>query len=335
MERPVGETLEREFGNDTVRGVVLTDAVVGTFARASEPSLRQNRCLLYHLIGNGTGAWEVPVGGMGALTAALRDAACGAGAEIRTRAEVAGIDPAGEITVREGGTEYAVGAAHILSNVAPATLAALLGDRPGSAGPVTEPEGSQLKINMVLSRLPRLRDPAVDPRDAFAGTFHINKGYANLETAYGQAAAGRIPELPPCEVYCHTLTDPSILGGELAAAGVHTLTVFGLHMPARLFRQHPDQAREEALDATLRSINAVLGEPIEDCLLRDRDGEPCIEVKTPADLETELGLPGGHIFHGDLAWPFAEEASEVGRWGVQRPPRGYSSAEQAPAAAAA
>ena len=312
--------MEHEFGNDTVRGVVLTDAVVGTFARAAEPSLRQNRCLLYHVIGNGTGtgAWQVPIGGMSALTAALRGAACEAGAEIRAGAEVVGIDPAGEITVHEGGAEYAVGAAHILANVAPATLARLLGERPGSAGPLPEqPEGSQLKINMVVARLPRLRDPAVDPREAFAGTLHINEGYANLAAAYEQAAAGLIPALPPCEVYCHTLTDPSILGAGLAASGAHTLTVFGVHMPARLFRQHPDQAREAARDATLRSINAVLGEPIEDCLLRDRDGEPCIEVKTPVDLEAELGLPGGHIFHGDLAWPFAEDASEVGRWGVE------------------
>jgi phytoene dehydrogenase-like protein len=308
VERPAGETLEQEFGNDTVRGVVLTDAVVGTFARAAEPSLRQNRCLLYHVIGNGTGAWQVPIGGMSALTAALRGAACEAGAEIRAGAEVVGIDPAGEITVHEGGAEYAVGAAHILANVAPATLARPLPE---------QPEGSQLKINMVVARLPRLRDPTVDPRDAFAGTLHINEGYANLAAAYEQAAAGLIPALPPCEVYCHTLTDPSILGAGLAASGAHTLTVFGVHMPARLFRQHPDQAREAARDATLRSINAVLGEPIEDCLLRDRDGEPCIEVKTPVDLEAELGLPGGHIFHGDLAWPFAEDASEVGRWGVE------------------
>jgi phytoene dehydrogenase-like protein len=331
VERPVGETLEREFGNDTVRGIVLTDAVVGTFAHAAEPSLRQNTCLLYHLIGNGTGAWEVPVGGMGALTAALRHAACGAGAEIRTRAEVTGIDPAGELTIREGDSEYAVGAAHILSNVAPVTLERLLGEWPGSAGPLTEPEGSQLKINMVLSRLPRLRDPTVDPRDAFAGTFHINEGYANLDAAYEQAAAGRIPALPPCEVYCHTLTDSSILGDGLAASGAHTLTVFGLHMPSRLFAERPDEARQKAFDATLRSINTVLGEPIQECLLRDADGEPCVEVKTPADVADELGMPGGHIFHGDLAWPFAENAGEAGilaadgilavggRWGVETP----------------
>ncbi len=319
VERPVGETLEWDFGHDAVRGIVLTDAVVGTFARASEPSLRQNCCLLYHVIGNGTGAWEVPVGGMGALTAALRGAAAAAGAEIRTRAEVVGIDPAGEITVDEGGTEYSVGAGYILAGVAPATLAGLLGEGHGGIGGLAEPEGSQLKINMVLSRLPRLRDPAVDPRDAFAGTFHVNEGYANLEAAYEQAAAGHIPALPPCEVYCHTLTDSSILGDRLAVSGAQTLTVFGLHMPARLFRDRPGEARGEALDATLRSIDAVLGEPIEGCLLRDGNGAPCLEAKTPVDLEAELGMPGGHIFHGDLAWPFAESPGEVGRWGVQTP----------------
>ena len=51
-----------------VRGIVLTDALIGTFAGAHDADLRQNRCFLYHVIGNGTGAWDVPVGGMGALT---------------------------------------------------------------------------------------------------------------------------------------------------------------------------------------------------------------------------------------------------------------------------
>lgn len=314
VRRPLGETLEREFCNDAVRGVVLTDAVVGTFARATESSLRQNCCLLYHVIGNGTGAWQVPVGGMGALTRALCEAAAGAGADIRTRAEVVGIDPAGEVTVHEPDAAYAVGAQQIVACVAPATLARLLGEDGGHATP---PEGSQLKINMVLSRLPRLRDKTVDPGDAFAGTFHINEGYTNLEKAHAEAASGHIPTVPPCEVYCHTLTDRSILGPQLAASQAHTLTVFGLHMPARLFRDHPEQARRRALDATLQSINMVLAEPIQDCLLNDADGRPCLEAKTPVDLESELGLPGGHIFHGDLSWPFAEEPDEVGRWGVE------------------
>ena len=61
--------------------------------------------------------------------------------------------------------------------------------------------------------------------------------------------AGRIPDPLPCEVYCHTLTDRSILGDELRDRGYHTLTLFGLHTPIDLFRADPDGAREQALRA--------------------------------------------------------------------------------------
>jgi phytoene dehydrogenase-like protein len=184
----------------------------------------------------------------------------------------------------------------------------------GGAG---APEGAQLKVNMVLARLPRLRDPAVDPRDAFAGTLHVNESYSQLERAYAEAAGGAIPSLPPCEIYCHSLTDPSILGPDLRATGAQTLTLFGLHMPARLFRADPAAAKRDAVAATLRSLDHVLAEPIEDCLLHDADGAPCLEARTPLELEAELALPAGNIFHRDLAWPFAESAAEVGRWGVE------------------
>src|SRR5690606_5359010 len=106
-------------------------------------------------------------------------------------------------------------------------------------------------------------------------------------------------------------------GPALRASGAHTLTLFGLHMPARLFRADPEGAREEALRATLASFDSALAEPVEDCLLRAPDGTPCLEVKTPVDLEDEVGLPGGHIFHRDLSWPFAEDPAEAGRWGVE------------------
>ena len=66
-----------------LRGIVLTDALIGTFAAAARGDLRQNRCFLYHVIGNGTGAWDVPVGGMGALTDELVRSAAAAGAELR------------------------------------------------------------------------------------------------------------------------------------------------------------------------------------------------------------------------------------------------------------
>jgi phytoene dehydrogenase-like protein len=313
FERPLSQLLEDVFAGDLARGIVATDALIGTFADTADPLLRQNRCFLYHVIGNGTGRWDVPVGGMGALTAALASAAEKAGAQLRVDAPVVSIRADGDrVEARTAdGTSYR--GRHLLAGVAPSVLAGLLGDPP----PATAPEGSQLKLNLLLARLPRLRDDAVSVADAFAGTFHVNEGYEQLRRAHAEAAAGRIPDLPPCEAYCHSLTDASILGPELRASGAHTLTVFVLHMPARLFRGDHDSAKRAAVRVTLRSIDSVLAEPIEGCLLRARDGEPCIEARTPLELEAELGLPGGHIFHRDLMWPFAESESEIGRWGVE------------------
>ena len=309
FERPLGEVLDATFADDVERGIALTDGLIGTFAAAHEPSLRQNRCFLYHVIGNGEGHWDVPVGGMGALTGALADAARAAGAEIRCSTEVSAIDPEGE--VRWDGGRASAG--YVLANVAPAVLARLLGEPESEPEPAAE--GAQLKVNLLLSRLPRLRGAGADPREAFAGTFHVNESASQLQAAYEQAAAGAIPELPPCETYCHSLTDPTILGPRLREAGAQTLTCFVLHMPARLFAD--PGAKDRALAATLRSLDSVLAEPIEDCLWRTADGEPCIEARTPPELEAELGLPGGNIFHRDLAWPFAEEDGEAGGWGVE------------------
>jgi phytoene dehydrogenase-like protein len=318
FEEPLGATLARAFDDDLVAGVVLTDALIGTFAAAGDADLRQNRCFLYHVIGGGTGDWDVPVGGMGAVTGALAGAAHAAGAELVVGAEVLGIDAGGgsrEVTWRDaGGAEHAVSGGHVLVNAAPVELDRLLG-RPSAGAP---PEGAQLKVNLLLSRLPRLRDDAIAPEQAFAGTFHINETATQLQRAYDQAAAGAIPSLPPCETYCHSLTDPTILGPQLRAAGVQTLTLFGLHMPARLFAAGDGTAaRDAALAATLRSLDSVLAEPLDGVLLRDPDGAPCLEVRTPRDLEQELRLPGGNIFHRDLAWPFAEDEEEVGTWGVE------------------
>ncbi|MEU6666804.1 NAD(P)/FAD-dependent oxidoreductase [Streptomyces sp. NPDC046727] len=312
FEEPIGVAVEENFTDDLVRGVVLTDALIGTFADAHDPSLTQNRCFLYHVIGGGTGAWDVPVGGMGALTDALAAAARSAGAVIATGHEAVRIDTDGhtaEVAYRTRDGEGVAAARHVLVNASPQELATLTG------GPAPEPaEGAQLKVNMLLTRLPRLRDPAVDPREAFAGTFHIAEGYGQLATAHAQAAAGELPATPPSEIYCHSLTDPTILGPDLAERGFQTLTLFGLHTPARLFDRDNDAVREELLKSTLAQLDAHLAEPLADCLATDADGRPCIEARTPLDLERDLRLPGGNIFHRALSWPYAQEDS--GRWGV-------------------
>ncbi|TYL45406.1 NAD(P)/FAD-dependent oxidoreductase [Nocardioides sp. BGMRC 2183] len=322
VERPLGEAIERRFSDDLVRGVVGTDALIGTFASLHDPSLVQNRCFLYHLIGNGTGEWRVPIGGMGAVTGALEQAARRAGTEIRTGAEVTAVetgaaDDGAVVRWRDGGDgrEHAVEAGTVLANVAPWVLHGLLGRDPAE---VAKPEGSQLKINLLLSRLPRLCSGA-DPAEAFAGTLHLAETYGQVEAAYAAAAGGRLPDPLPGEVYCHSLTDPSILGD--VPEGTHTLTYFGLHTPASLFTTDPEATKAEAVRRALAALDEQLLDPIDEVVLRTADGTPCIEAKTPADIEADLAMPGGHIFHGDLEWPWtparAAPETPAEQWGVQ------------------
>jgi phytoene dehydrogenase-like protein len=310
VDRPIGHAIADAIGNDLVRGVVATDALIGTFARLDDPSLLQNVCFLYHLIGGGTGEWHVPVGGMGAVSAALATAAVGGGAEIITDAEVYAIDPGGEVNYRRRDDEHAVRGRFVLAGVTPAVLAGLLGEQ--SPPPA---QGAQVKVNMVLRRLPRLRDDDVTPEQAFGGTLHVNETWTQLDAAYSRAAANVLPDPLPCEIYCHSLTDPSILSPGLRESGAATLTVFGLHTP------HALNASPEALtDAVLKSLNCVLAEPIQDVLLNDANGLPCIETTTTRDLEHALGMTGGNIFHGALSWPFADDDERLDtparQWGV-------------------
>src|SRR5690606_6494805 len=195
FEEPLGDLLRRTFGDDVVRGVVATDGLIGTFADLDEPTLRQNRCFLYHVIGNGTGDWAVPVGGMGAVSGALRDAALAAGATIVTPAAVTAVDPVASAVVvtwtDADGRARGVTAGHVLAGCAPAELDRLLAaaGRGSAADPgATPPEGAQLRVNMLLRRLPRLRDD-VDPVAAFSGTLHVNESLSQLQAAHAQAAA--------------------------------------------------------------------------------------------------------------------------------------------------
>lgn len=319
VEAPIGQTVEHRFADDLVRGVVLTDALIGTFAPAIDASLAANRCFLYHVIGGGTGHWDVPVGGMGAVTGALVRAARAAGAELVTDAEVTSVSPDGEVAYRTGDAELRIAGRLVLSGVAPYALARLLGETGAEA--TERPEGAQVKVNLLLGRLPRLRDASVDPAAAFAGTFHVHESFTALDTAHAAAAAGRIPSPLPLESYCHSLTDPSILSPELRASGAQTLTVFALQTPDRLLEgRDPDAVRAELQTAVLRSLDSVLAEPIEPLLLTDANGRPCIETATTRDLERSLGMPGGNIFHGALDWPWAEDDEALGtpaeRWGV-------------------
>lgn len=327
IEAPLSEVIERDIRGDIARGVALTDGLIGTFVSADSTSLDQNRCFLYHVIGGGTGDWDVPIGGMGAVSGELARAAREAGAELITLAEVTAIRGGGtggasaslsEVDVTVGGAAHTLTSGWVLANVSPWVLGQLTGNPPPAS---VRPEGAQIKVNLLLKRLPKLADESVTPEQAFGGTFHINERYTQLAAGYSAGVTGEIPSPLPCEIYCHSLSDPSILSPELQAAGYQTLTVFGLHVPhALLTRENNDVMRAKLVAAVLSSLNSVLAEPIEACLALDGNGQPCVEGKTSIDLEDALNMTGGNIFHGLLSWPWLEDGADLStpaaRWGV-------------------
>lgn len=316
VEEPLGCAVERYIQDDLLRGVVFTDAKIGVLTQPHDPTLLQNRCFLYHLIGNKTGEWKVPVGGMGHVARELEWAARKNGAEILTRVEIQSLDVESDkksVTFEFDGKVQTVEARFLLVNFGRNVLAQYTGQ---SWQPDATDEGSVFKINMLLRRLPKLKSADHSSVEAFCGTFHCDEGYEEMKFSHAQASSGKFPELPPCEVYCHTLTDDSILAPELRAQGFHTMTLFGLDTPWSLFAGDNAVSRELAQRKFLDGLNRWLAEPLEDCLAVAGDGSLCIESKSPVDIEEALGMYQGNIFQSALTFPFAESPEQVGTWGV-------------------
>ena len=234
-----------------------------------------------------------------------------------TSVEIKAIDAGGEKRRvefgREGMTET-VEAKFLLVNFGLNVLSQYLGQ---SFQPDRTDEGSVFKINLLLRRLPRLKATRYPATEAFCGTFHIDEGYGEMNRSYEQAQAGQLPDKLPSEMYCHTLTDDSILSPELRAQGYHTLTLFGIDTPWALFADDNKVMSQRAERRFLDGINHWLAEPLEDCLAVARDGTRCLESKSPVDIEQSLGLFHGNIFQSAPSFPFASQEEQIGTWGVE------------------
>ena len=204
---------------------------------------------------------------MGALTDALAAAAAARGRRAADGRR-GGRDRGGRATTprssaEDDGCEIRSNARRVLFGAAPCELARLT----GRAGARRRPEGSQLKVNLLLSAPAAPARAGIAPERAFAGTFHVNETASQLQRAYERAAAGELPDPVPCEAYCHSLTDPSILvAGAARGRRPHAHACSRLHMPARLFAADPDgaaraRARRDARLARQRPRRAARGLP--------------------------------------------------------------------------
>lgn len=235
------------------------------------------------------------VGGPGAVTRAMADAARDAGTEIRTGADVA------QILVKDGavsgvaladGTE--IHSSIVVSGVDPRRTFLRLVD------PVElEPEfrtrirnyrcpGTVAKVNVALRALPAFRGLPGDAAAGLRGRVHVGPGIDYLERAFDASKYGEMSPSPYLDIAFPSILDPS-----MAPAGRHVMSVHMQYAPFNL-EAGTWSGREEAIaDAVLRTLETYA--PGITALVEHR------QVITPLDLENVYGLTGGHIHHGELA----------------------------------
>jgi phytoene dehydrogenase-like protein len=295
----VADLVAEYFETELLRAVIAARGIFGTFLGPwSAGSALQ---LLIRAAGDShpAGSAFFAAGGMGALTQAMASAAQGAGAEIRTSAEVI------EIRVKDGaatgvllGTGEEINAKAVISNADPKRTLLKLTD-PVHLSPDFvlklqhyRGNGTVAKVNLALSSLPTFTalknaDGGGSENAALKGRIHIGPEIDYLERAFDESKYGNFSRQPYLEATIPSLTDPT-----LAPDGNHVMSIYMQYAPYKLKGDWEEQRR--ALRQTVVQTLAQYSPDLPEKILTH-------QIITPLDLEEVYGLTGGQIFHGDLA----------------------------------
>ncbi len=289
--------LESWFESDPVQAVFGFDAVVGNFASPDTPGSAY--VLLHHVFGevNGEqGAWGHAVGGMGAITEAMRQACVAVGVEIEVDAPVRSVNVrdgrASGVTLEDG---REVEAARVVSNVNPSLLYGKMID---SAD--LDPEFNRrikswrngsgtFRMNVALSELPNFNClPGTQRQEHHQAGIILAPSLDYMDAAFLDAKRDGWSKKPIVEMVISSTLDDT-----LAPAGAHVASLFCQHFAPDL----PDgrswgDVREAAADHILDAVDAHAPNFKASVLGRS--------FLSPADLETTFGLIGGDIFHGAM-----------------------------------
>ncbi len=298
--RSAADFLNGWFESEVVKAAFAFDGIVGAYAAPSTPGTAY--VLLHHCFGevNGKpGVWGHAIGGMGAITAAMRRAAEGRGAVIRTGAEVRRIVVEGG---RATGVELASGeivrARAVASNIAPKTLMTRLVPE-GAVEPALHARfgamrtgSGTFRMNVALSELPDFSDrPGTSQQPHHGAGIIIGPSIAYLERAYLDARSLGWSREPVVEMLIPSTLDPS-----LAPPGRHVASLFVQHVAPHLPDGRSwtdDRERQAFADVVVATVTRHAPNFARSILAR--------QILSPLDLETRFGLPDGDIFHGQLS----------------------------------
>ncbi|HWC10557.1 MAG TPA: NAD(P)/FAD-dependent oxidoreductase, partial [Acidimicrobiales bacterium] len=286
FEASIADVVERHVADPRLRTALHGQGVIGTCAGPRDPGTALVHAM--HAMGTleGTGgAWGYVEGGMGRVSEALAAAARHAGAAVVTDVEVSAILPGRGVLVDDGDL---VAAGVVVSNADPKRTVRLCGeDVPDDFRRRIEEwrtDSRVVKVNCGLSRLPTFTAAGGGDRPHRA-MVTIARGIDTTQRAYEASRRGE-PAPEWCELYFPTAYDATV-----APPGRHIMSVFAQYVPATLsegdWRSRRDEIGDRVLDAVARFAPGVAD------LIEHR------EVLGPPDVESRIGLTGGHIFQGE------------------------------------
>ncbi len=301
----IADLVEDRFRSDALRGVLSVSGIIGTWAGPRSPGTAY--VALHHHIGETQ--WGFPRGGMGAVTQAMAAAARRFGAEIRTGATVSRIDVrAGRVagvTLADG---TAIPASVVVTTAHPRlSFLELVGRAELPDDFVADIEAwrsrsGTVKVNFAVDRLPVFTaHPEPDPA-VYGGTIVLAESVDDLETAFQEAAGGRAATAPFADICIPSVFDPT-----LAPPGHHVLSAFTQWVPYGWADGEPPGGLDEYADRLTTRLEALAPGFTDSIVGR--------QVIGPATMQSEYGLVGGNIFHGELT---------VGQLFHCRPAAGYA-----------
>jgi phytoene dehydrogenase-like protein len=293
----ISDFLDEYFETDVIKAYLALSGIIGTALGPMSPGTAY--VLLHHYMGEvdgSVGAWGYARGGMGAVTRALADSFRASGGTIRTEAEVE------RVLVRNGRSEGVVLAGGeeirsrlVVSNADVKRTFLKLVDEKELPEPFLRRvrnfkiRGSSGKVNIALDSMPEF--PAL-PKDSpcLRGDLHFTDTIERMERGYDDWKAGRWSADPFLDMVMPTTLDPT-----MAAPGKHFMSCFVQYCPPKVEGREWTDADRDAFGETVVSQIADYSPGFRDRIVH-------MEVRTPRELEAEVGLTEGNIFQGELTF---------------------------------
>ncbi|MFO0992097.1 MAG: NAD(P)/FAD-dependent oxidoreductase [Hyphomicrobiales bacterium] len=293
----ISDYLDEYFETDVIKAYLAVSAIIGTALGPMSPGSAY--VLLHHYMGDvdgNIGAWGFARGGMGAITQAMAKSLAAAGGEIRAGKGVDHVlvENGRAVGVVLGGGEEIRGRLVVSNMDVKRTFLKCVNEKELPPAFVKQVKnfkirGSSGKVNIALDGVPRF--PAL-PADSpcIKGDLHFTDSIERMEKAYDDWKAGLWSRDPFLDTMIPTMIDPT-----MAPPGKHFMSVFVQYCPPKIEGGEWTDAERDAFGRTVINQINDYAPGFKDLVLH-------AEVRTPRELENEVGLTEGNIFQGELTF---------------------------------